>query len=216
MAFMNRINSEYIFFREGEKLFLNSLEGLDKTSYYSDYGNELRETITIPATEASISDSILAIINWACCIEATFNKMFYRFYREEPKKYKNVTFLNIPKKIDHFNKIFNNSINDKLRQRIVTLAKTRNRFVHYDDIPIYSGGDTLSEEYKDLSLRKMLIYRAAVYGLAKVVVNHPKYGFDILDNDHPIYGEGDLLFPDTLPPIVFKESIKKVLGIINR
>lgn len=206
MAFLNHINSEHIFYREANKHFKEYLSTITRKTYYSNYEKETRETIILPSTESGICHAIQAIINWACCNEALLNAMLYQAFRfNNEEEYKSATRLSIAKRITLFNTLHNNTINTKLAKRILLLAGARNQYVHYDDIPIYCGGDIFSEEFKTLSLNNMLIFKAAVSGLAQIARNLS--GINLRDTSYPLYGDGDLEFPETVEPIILKKSV---------
>lgn len=206
MAFLNHINSEHIFYREANKHFKEYLSTIIRTSYYTNYGDEIRESIILPGTESGICHAIQAIINWACCNEALLNTMFYRALRfKSVNEYKKATKLSITKRLELFNELHNTPIDMKLSKRILLLAAARNQYVHYDDIPIYCGGDIFTEEFKTLRLNNMLLFKTAVSGLAQIAYDIA--GIDLRDTSYPLYGEGDLEFPESVELLVLKKSI---------
>lgn len=209
MAFKYCINSGHIFYREGSMQFQQSLLGFRRIEYYEDYGEEIKAEITLPQTEESVISAIQAIINWACCVEACLNKLYYEWGMDDDE-YLRYTKKSVFARIDILNSTYDNFISPKLKVRLLELAEARNMFVHFDEFPIVCGGTVLSPEFKALSINKMLIYRTAIRCLGKAISDLP-YKFNILNYAYPIIGDGDIMLESENPEVKFKPSVARFL-----
>lgn len=212
MAFLNHINSEHIFFRSAERNFKGYLRTITRQTYYVDYGEEIKGTLIVPATENGISYAVQAIINWACCNEALINRILYYVLRARGAEgYESMTRLSIAKRLEILRVNYNIDCGKKLGRRILKLADARNQYVHYDDTPVICGGEILTNEYKTLCLNNMLIYREAVIELGKIARQECGYSVNIQDSLYPLYGDGDLWLPECVAPVELKISIKQII-----
>ncbi len=220
MSFGQRINAEVIYYHAAEDFFRKAFMEMQEFTYDVNYGEvEELATISIPFTKDGLRFAILALINWACCLESSTNLCIryiiqHKNYGEDlfqnrKRELKKLLNCNVKCRLDYINNAVGTIISADLMDDIRKLTQARNEFVHFDDEMKYCGGTLLLQNMQSLTKENLITYRRTLQQLLCIYRKHNLLVIDPMDKDAIIYGEGDLLFDEE--PISRWRQLKFVL-----
>ena len=135
---------------------------MQEFTYDVNYGEvEELATISIPFTKDGLRFAILALINWACCLESSTNLCIryiiqHKNYGEDlfqnrKRELKKLLNCNVKCRLDYINNAVGTIISADLMEDIRKLTQARNEFVHFDDEMKYCGGTLLLQNMQSLT-----------------------------------------------------------------